>query len=59
VSTVRRQSFPGIAPIDLLLLGRTDQVAVAVTGLSVFSAGIEIFMTAQIRPSTGHRCPSN
>jgi hypothetical protein len=36
----------GIVPIDTLLLGRTDQVAVAVTGLPAFSAGIEIFVTA-------------
>ena len=34
--------IPGIVPIDTLLLGRTGQVAVAVTGLSAFSAGIEI-----------------
>jgi hypothetical protein len=46
--------FPGIVPIDTLLLGRTGQVAVAVTGLSAFSAGIEIFLTARIRPSVGH-----
>ena len=46
--------FPGIVPVDSLVLGRTDQVAVAVTGLSAFSAGIEIFVTARIRPSTGH-----
>ena len=43
--------LPGIVPIDTLLLARTDQVAVAVTGLSAFSAGIEIFLTARIRPS--------
>src|SRR5258708_19708540 len=43
--------FPGIVPIDTLLLGRTDQVAVAVTGLSAFSAGIAVFVTARIRPS--------
>ncbi len=43
--------FPGIVPIDTVLLARTDQVAVAVTGLSAFSAGIEIFLTARIRPS--------
>jgi hypothetical protein len=41
-------------PIDTLPLARTDQVAVAVTGLSVFSAGIEIFLTARIRPSAEH-----
>jgi hypothetical protein len=44
----------GIVPVDTLLLGRTDHVAVAVTGLSAFSAGIEIFVTARIRPSAGH-----
>ena len=34
---------------------RADRpVAVAVTGLSAFSAGIEIFLTARIRPSSGH-----
>jgi hypothetical protein len=43
--------LPGIVPIDTLLLARTDDVAVAVTGLSAFSAGIEIFLTARIRPS--------
>jgi len=41
-------------PGRTLLLGRTDEVAVAVTGLSAFSAGIEIFLTARIRPSAGH-----
>ena len=46
--------FPGIVPVDTLLLGRTGEVAVAVTGLSAFSAGIEIFLTARIRPSAGH-----
>src|SRR5262249_3549117 len=46
--------FPGIVPIDTLLLARTDQVAVAVTGLSAFSAGIEIFLTARIQPSAEH-----
>ena len=46
--------LPGIVPIGTLLLARTDQVAVAVTGLSAFSAGIEIFLTARIRPSAEH-----
>jgi hypothetical protein len=46
--------FPGIVPIDSILLGQTGQVAVAVTGLSAFSAGIEIFVTARIRPSADH-----
>ena len=46
--------FPGIVPIDTLLLGQTDQVAVAVTGLSAFTSGTEIFVTARIRPSADH-----
>ena len=46
--------LPGIVPIDTLLLGQTDQVAVAVTGLSAFSTGTEIFVTARIRPSADH-----
>ena len=50
----RQAEFPGIVPVDSLLLGRTDDVAVAVTGLSVFSAGMEIFLTARIRSSAGH-----
>jgi hypothetical protein len=43
--------FPGIAAIDTLPLGRAEQVAVAVTGISAFAAGFEIFLTARIRPS--------
>jgi hypothetical protein len=46
--------FPGLVPIETLLLGRTDQAAVAVTGLSAFSTGIEIFLTVRIRPGTDH-----
>jgi hypothetical protein len=42
--------FPGIVPLDTLVIGRTEQVAVAVTGLSAFSTGVEIFLTARIRP---------
>jgi len=45
--------LPGIVPVDTLLLARTGQVAVAVTGLSAYSAGIEIFLTARIRPGAG------
>jgi hypothetical protein len=40
-----------MVPIETLVLGRNDQAAVAVTGLSAFSAGLEIFLTARIRPS--------
>lgn len=46
--------FPGIAGIDTLVLARTDQVAVAITGLSAYSTGVEIFLTARIRPSATH-----
>ncbi len=46
--------LPGIVRIDTLVLGRTDQLAVAVTGMSAFSNGIEIFLTARIRPSADH-----
>jgi hypothetical protein len=46
--------LPGIVPIDTLMLARTDRVAVAVTGMSAFAEGIEIFLTARIRPSAEH-----
>jgi len=46
--------FPGIVPIDTLVLVRTADVAVAITGLSAFPAGIEIFLTARMRPSADH-----
>src|SRR5260221_3462696 len=49
--------FPGVVPIDTLQLGRTERVAVAVTGISAFAAGFEIFVTARIRP--GARDPGN
>jgi hypothetical protein len=42
--------FPGVAPIDTLQLGRTEQVAVAITGLSAYPAGFEIFVTARMHP---------
>src|SRR5208283_354538 len=45
--------FPGIVPIDATLLGRTDQAAVAITGLAAFSNGFEIQLTARSRPSEG------
>ena len=32
--------LPGTVPVDTILLGRTDQVVVALTGMSAFSAGI-------------------
>jgi hypothetical protein len=49
--------FPGIVPIDTsLVLGRTDQVAVAITALAAYPTGFEIFVTARMRsddPGTG------
>ena len=46
--------LPGIVLTATLLLARTGQVAVAVTGLSAYSTGMEIFLAARIRPSLGH-----
>ena len=42
--------FPGLVPVNTLLLGRTEQAAVAITGLSAYSAGFVIFVTARFRP---------
>ena len=42
--------FPGTVPFSTLILGRTERAAVAVTGLSAYSAGFEIFVTARVRP---------
>jgi hypothetical protein len=49
--------IPGIVPIQTLMLGRTDQVAVAVTGISAYAEGFEIFVTGRLRPpgATGDR----
>ncbi len=46
--------FPAIVQTATLLLARTAQVAVAVTGPSAFCTGMEIFLTARIRPSPDH-----
>jgi hypothetical protein len=45
--------LPGIVWTDTLVLARTEQVAVAVTGISAFSAGFEIFLTARMRADAG------
>ena len=45
--------FPGIVPIGTTLLGRSDQAAVAITGLAAFSNGFEIQLTARSRPDGG------
>jgi hypothetical protein len=41
--------FPGVVPGSTLLLGRSDQAAVAITGILAYSAGFEIFLTGRIR----------
>jgi hypothetical protein len=43
--------FPGIVQINTLLLGRSEQAAIAITGMSAYSNGFEIFVTALIYPS--------
>jgi hypothetical protein len=45
--------LPGNVQVDTLLLGRTGRAAVAVTGISAYSAGFEIFLTARFRPGGG------
>ncbi len=45
--------LPGNVHVDTLPLGRTGRAAVAVTGISAYSAGFEIFLTARFRPGGG------
>ena len=52
--------FPGVVPTGALLLGRTEQAAVAITALTAFSNGFEIYLTARFRrpaPATMARRP--
>jgi hypothetical protein len=42
--------FPGIVPINTLELGRSEQAAIAITGMSAYSNGFEILVTALIHP---------
>jgi hypothetical protein len=42
--------FPGVVQANTLLLGRAERAAVAVTGMSAYSTGFEIFVTARLRP---------
>lgn len=42
--------LPGLVPASTIQLGRADRAAVAVTGISAYSAGFEIFLTARFRP---------
>ena len=45
--------FPGVVAFSTLILGRAERAAVAITGLSAYSAGFEIFVTARLRPDAG------
>jgi hypothetical protein len=53
--------FPGIAPFNILQSGRSGQAAIALTGISAYTAGFEIFMAHRIRPGApgiaGDRMP--
>jgi hypothetical protein len=42
--------FPAIVPINTLPFDRSEQAAVAITGISAYSQGFEIFVTCLIRP---------
>jgi len=42
--------FPAVVPINVLPFGRSEQTAVAITGISAYSNGFEIFVTRLIRP---------
>jgi hypothetical protein len=42
--------FPAIVPINTLQFGRSEQTAIAITGISAYSNGFEVFVTRLIRP---------
>jgi hypothetical protein len=42
--------FPAIVPISTLQFDRSDQTAIAITGIWAYSNGFEIFLTRLIRP---------
>lgn len=42
--------FPAVVPINALQLGRSEQTAVAITGISAYSNGFEFSVTRLIRP---------
>jgi hypothetical protein len=42
--------FPAVVPISTLKFGRSEQTAIAITGMSAYSNGFEFFMTRLIRP---------
>ncbi|HTT49911.1 MAG TPA: hypothetical protein VMH35_00710 [Streptosporangiaceae bacterium] len=45
--------LPAIVQTSTVLLARTERAAVAVTGISAYSAGFEISLTARFRPERG------
>lgn len=49
-SWVPQTELPGTVPIDTLAFDRSEQSAVAITGISAYSSGFEIFMIRLIRP---------
>lgn len=42
--------FPAIVPIDTLPFAPSEQAAIAIIGLTAYTAGFEIFMARHIRP---------
>jgi hypothetical protein len=44
--------FPGIVPINTLQFDQSEQAAIAITGISAYTNGFEIFVTRLIRPGT-------
>jgi hypothetical protein len=42
--------FPAVVPISTLQFGRSETNAIAITGMSAYSNGFEIFVTRLIRP---------
>jgi hypothetical protein len=42
--------FPAIVPISTLPFGRSEQTAIAITGMLAYSNGFEFFVTRLIRP---------
>lgn len=44
--------FPGIVPINTLQFDRSEQAAIAITGISAYTNGFEISVTALLHPDT-------
>jgi hypothetical protein len=42
--------FPAVVPISTLQFGRSEQTAIAITGISAYSNGFEFAVTRLIRP---------